>query len=101
MEVEGEVLDPIDLLFVVRAMPVDVVIVTPLEANQEPKICSHLLADHPHLKIVTVSAKGNAACLYQSGGDKKRLDEASWQSILGAIRESINQNHKGKKSWSK
>jgi len=97
MEVLGEVLDPIDLLFVARAMPVDVVIVTPLEANGEPRICRHLLEEHPHLKIVTVSAKGEAAFLYESGSHKRRIDEPSEPSILGAIRESINQNQKEKK----
>jgi DNA-binding NarL/FixJ family response regulator len=92
MEVLGEVLDPIDLLLVTRATPVDIVIVTPLEANGEPRICRHLFAEHPHLKILTMSATGEAACLYQSGCDKKRLNDVSWQLILGAIRESCDHN---------
>ena len=75
MEVLGEVLDHIDRLFVARATPVDVVIVAPLEANGEPRICRHLLEEHPHLKIVTVSAKGVAAYLYESDSRKQRIDE--------------------------
>lgn len=97
MEVIGEVVDPIDLLLVARTTPVDVVIITPLEANGEPRICRHLLREHPHLKIVAVSAKAEAACLYQSGSSKQRIDEPSQPAILGAIRESIKLNQKEKK----
>jgi hypothetical protein len=47
MMMVGEVVDPIKLLNATRETAVDVVIVTPLKANGEPKICSHLLAEHP------------------------------------------------------
>jgi DNA-binding NarL/FixJ family response regulator len=89
MEVVGEVLDPLQLLSASRQTAVDVVIITPLKANGEPKICRHLLAEHPLLKIVTQSAKGEAAYLYQSGVGKQRIDEPSGQSILGVIREAV------------
>ncbi len=97
MEVVGEVLDPIELLMAVKATPVDVVIVMPLDSEGEPKICSHLLREHAHLKIVTVSAKGEAASLYESDSRRRRIDEPSEPSILGAIRESINLSQKEKK----
>ncbi len=87
MEVVGEVLDSIELLLTARARLVDVVIVTPLDSEGEPQICRHLLAEHPQLKIVALSAKGKAAFLYESGSRKKRIDEPSVQSILGALRE--------------
>jgi DNA-binding NarL/FixJ family response regulator len=89
MMMVGDVIDPIRLLFAIRETPVDVVIVTPLKANGEPKICSHLLAEHPRLKVVTLSAKGEAAYLYQSGVPKLRIDEPCGQSILGAIRKAL------------
>jgi NarL family two-component system response regulator LiaR len=89
MEVVGEVLDPIELLLAAKAMPVDVVIITPLKANGNPRICSQLLGDHPLLKIMTLSAEGEAAFLYQSGSPKMCIDEPSEQSILSAIRESM------------
>jgi DNA-binding NarL/FixJ family response regulator len=89
MAVVGEVLDPLQLLLAFRQTPVDVVIITPLGANGEPKICHLLLGEYPHLKIVTQSAKGEAAYLYQSGVQKKRLDKPSGQSILGAIRQAL------------
>ena len=89
MTMVGEVVDPIKLLFATRETPVDVVIVTPLKANGEPIICSFLLAEHPRLKIVALSAKGEAAYLYQSGVQKKRIEEPSGQLILDAIRENL------------
>jgi DNA-binding NarL/FixJ family response regulator len=89
MTMVGEVIDPIKLLFATRETPVDVVIVTPLKANGEPKICSHLLAEHPRLKVVTLSSKGEDAYLYQSGIPKLRINEPSGQSILLAIREAL------------
>jgi DNA-binding NarL/FixJ family response regulator len=89
MEVAGEVIDPIELLRAARATMVDAVIVTPLESNGEPKICRHLLAEHPRLKIVTLSAKGEAAYLHQSDVPRLCIEEPSGQSILGAIREAL------------
>ena len=85
----GDVIDPIKLLFAIREMPVDVVIVTPLKANGEPKICSHLLLEYPSLIVITLSAKGEAAYLYQSGTPKLRFDDPSGQTILSAIREAF------------
>jgi DNA-binding NarL/FixJ family response regulator len=89
MEVAGEVLDPIELLLAVRAMRVDVVIVTPLDSDGESRICRLMLAEHPQLKIVTMLAKDDMAFFYESGASKKRIDEPSELSILGAIRESM------------
>ncbi len=89
MEVVDEVLDPIELLLAVRATKIDVVIVTPLDSEGESKICRHLLAEHPQLKILTLSAKSEAAFLYESGSRKRPIDEPSEESILGALRESM------------
>src|SRR3990172_7656777 len=83
MKVVSEVLDPKELLLVVKATRADVVIVTPLAANGEPHICSQLLAEYPLLIIVTQSAEGAAAYLYQAGVRKKRINEPSEQSIVG------------------
>lgn len=85
----GEVIDPIKLLSAIRETPVDLVIITPLKANGEPKICRHLLVAYPSLKIITLSAKGEAAYLYQSGIPKLRIDDPCGQSILETIREAL------------
>jgi DNA-binding NarL/FixJ family response regulator len=89
MKMVGEVIDPIRLLLAIREIPVDVVIVTPLKANGEPKICSHLLAEHPRLKIIVLMAEGKAALLYESGSRKKYIDEPSADTIINTIRESV------------
>jgi DNA-binding NarL/FixJ family response regulator len=89
MEMVGEVLDPLQLLSTSMNTSVDAVIITPLRANGEPKICHQLLLEHPRLKVITLSSKGEAAYLYQSGVDKKRIDNPSEQSILDAIRGSL------------
>jgi DNA-binding NarL/FixJ family response regulator len=96
MEVVGEVLDPLQLVQVSIQTPVDVVIITPFSANGKPKICHMLLAEHPHLKIVTQSEKGESTYLYQSGVIRKRIDEPSGQSILDAIRKAIPPASQGK-----
>ena len=89
MEVVGEVLDPIKLLIAVRVVPVDVVIITPLKVNGEPRICCQLLEEHPLLKIMILSAEGQAAFLYRSDSPKIRIDEPSEKTIFNAIRESM------------
>jgi hypothetical protein len=89
MAMVGEVIDPIKLLYAIRETSVDVVIMTPIKVNGEPKICSHLLAEYPLLKIVALSAKGEAAYLYQLDVPRRRIDNPSGQSILVAIRETL------------
>ena len=88
----GDVIDPIRLLFATKETSVDVVIVTPLKSNGEPKICSHLLAEHPRLKVITLSEKSEAAYLYQSGIPRLRMDEPSAGAILDVIRNSLQKS---------
>jgi len=90
MEVVSEVLDPIELLLAAGTAPIDVVIVAPVDFEGKPKICRHLLAEYPQLKIVTLSGKGDAAFLYASKSRKKRIDESSESSLLDAMRASSN-----------
>ncbi len=86
MEVVCEVLDPIELLSTTKLVPADVVIITPLKVNGDPRICSHLLEEHPLLKIVILSANGEAGLLFQMGIPKIRIDDPSEQAILSALR---------------
>ncbi len=89
MEVVGEVIDPIELLNAVRAMPVDVVIITPLKVDEQPRICSHLLDVFPLLKIIILSVDGRAGFLYQANLPKLQIDDPSEDSILDALRTSL------------
>jgi hypothetical protein len=86
MQVVDDVFDPIKLLTAIKVTSVDAVIVTPLDSDVVSRICRHLLVEYPRLRIVTLSPKGEAAFLYESDARKKRIDEPSGQSILGAIR---------------
>jgi DNA-binding NarL/FixJ family response regulator len=95
MEVIGEVLDPIELLVAARTTPVDVVLVTPIESSGEPKICQDLLAEYPHLRIVTISENGKSAYLYEAGSRKKRINGPSRESIFSVIRNSVALNGNG------
>ncbi|MBN1542176.1 response regulator transcription factor [candidate division KSB1 bacterium] len=89
MVVVNEVSDPLEIFRIIAISGADVVIVTPLGGNGVPHICSHLLAAYPLLIIVTHSAKGEAAYLYQVGVPKKRINEPSAQSIVDAVREAV------------
>lgn len=89
MEVVGEVIDPIELLREAGETAVDVVIVTPIGTDAEPRICHHLLVGFPELKVVALSGSGDAAFLYQTDQPKLRIDSPSEESILGAIRDSL------------
>ena len=88
MNMVGDVVDPIKLLFAVKETPVDVVIVTPLKTDGEPRICRHLLAENPELKIIVLMAGGKTAFLLESGSTKKQIDEPSVDTIVEIIRNS-------------
>jgi hypothetical protein len=89
MDVISEVFDPIGLLFAVKEMPVDVIIITPVKENGMPKICKRLLHESPLLKIVTISAEGKTAILYQSDSPDLHIEEPSEQTIFNTIRKSM------------
>lgn len=89
MEIVGEVIDPIKLLAAVKLLSVDVVIITPKKTNGEPRICRHLLEEHPSLKIIVLSANGEAGFLYQSDAHKIQIDDPSEDAILNVLRTSI------------
>ncbi len=91
MEVVGQVVDPIELIFALREIKADVVIITPLEVNGDPKICSQLLKENPDLKILTLTVESKAVYIYQSGLPRKCYNKPSGQSIIDVIRESLQQ----------
>ncbi len=94
MEVVGEVLDPLQLYLYIQKTQVHGIVITPLNANGEPKICSILLNEQHHLKILTLSSKSEAAYLYQFGMKRLRIDDPSPQSIIDTLR-SVCDNSNG------
>jgi DNA-binding NarL/FixJ family response regulator len=93
MEVAGEVIDPIELIFALRATPVDVVIITPHKVNGDPRICSQLLKEHPQLKILILTLKSETLYIYQSRSCRKRIERPSEQTILDVIHEPLQPAH--------
>jgi DNA-binding NarL/FixJ family response regulator len=88
MEVVGEVSDPtpIELLLATNEAQPDVVIVDLLEAEEEPGICSHLLAENPRILILALSSEFERAFLYCQSVSRERLYTVSNEEILAAIR---------------
>ena len=86
MEIIGEVIDPLQLLSVVRDTLADAVIITPLRANGEPRIVHQLLKEYPLMKIVTLSSQGDAAYLYRLNHPRLLLASPSGPPILNALR---------------
>jgi DNA-binding NarL/FixJ family response regulator len=89
MEIVGEVIDPIELIFALRETPVDVVIITPLKTNRDPRICGQLLKEHPKLRILILTVESEAVFIYQSGSPRKCIERPSEQIIIDVIRETL------------
>ena len=91
MKLVGEVVDPIELLFVLKSTPADIVIITPLKTNGDPRICGQLLKEHPHLRILILTQNSEAVYIYQSGSEKVRIEKPSKQTILDIIMKTREQ----------
>ena len=89
MKVVGEVINPLELIFALRETPVDVVIITPLKTNGEPRICIQLLKEHPRLRILILTEESEAVYIFQSGSPRKCIERPSEQTIIDVIRESL------------
>jgi hypothetical protein len=69
---------------------VDVAILGSETVAECPGICSHLLSEYPHLKIVLLSHSENAARAYWLGLRQQAVDADSMQALLRGVR-SVNQ----------
>lgn len=86
MEIIGEVTDPLKLLITTRDHNADAVIITPLKANGEPRLCRQLLAEHPLLMIITLDTVTDTAYLYRLNSERVRILAPSGIAILGILR---------------
>jgi hypothetical protein len=84
MVLVGEGQDPIGMLQVMRD-DVDVAILGSDTVADCPGICSHLLSEYPHLKIVLLSHNENAARAYWLGLRRQTVDADSMQALLGGV----------------
>ena len=85
MEVVGEVLDPLEILYAVRETEADLVVTT-LPESGEPGISSHLLAEYPELLVLAVSPRRNRARLYRQVVLREELSDTADEGLLSTIR---------------
>ena len=90
MRVAGEVIDPIELFAVLRSIPADVVIIAPLKANGNPRICRQLIKEYPQLLILILTVESEALYVYKSGIKRRKIDRPSEMAITSVIRNSVN-----------
>jgi hypothetical protein len=84
MVLVGEGHDPISILHLMRD-GVDVVILGSDTVGECPGICSHLLSEYPHLKIVLFSYRDNAARAYWLGLRRQMVNADSMQALLRGV----------------
>lgn len=89
MEIVGEVTDGIRLLLAAGEAQADVV-VTGLRDSELPGICSHLLNEYPHLKVLALTTDGRTGSLYEFQLHEVPLGEISQQELLAAIRSAVH-----------
>src|SRR5690348_473973 len=81
MALVGQVEGPVDLLLAVRR-GVDVVMLGAAQVEPPPGVCSHLLSEHPDLRIVVLAASGDTAAIYWLGLRRQRLAEVSSTDLV-------------------
>jgi two-component system response regulator DesR len=95
MEVVGELTDLLDLLLAARYTHSDVAILG-LRDAEFPGICTHLLAEYPHIKILGVTRDGRRAFVYALRPSKVPVGEVSPDGLLAAIREAVRADENGR-----
>jgi len=94
MQVVGEVIDPIELIFALREKPVDVVIITPHRTDGDPRICIKLLKEHPKLRILMLTGESEAVYIFRAGSRRELIEKPSEQIIIDVIHESFISGNK-------
>jgi DNA-binding NarL/FixJ family response regulator len=84
MVLVGEGHDPISILHLMHD-GVDVVILGSDTVSECPGICSHLLSEYPHLKIVLLSHRENAARAYWLGLRQRAVSATTMQALLRGV----------------
>ncbi len=88
MELVGDLTDPLSLLLAAGQTRPDAVIMG-LQDSEFPGICSHLLSEYPHIKVVGMTADGRSARLYELRPQKMSLGKVSLPEVLDAIRAAV------------
>jgi DNA-binding NarL/FixJ family response regulator len=83
VEVVSHPADRFMLLTSIQALRPDVVVLFSPDPGQEPGICSHLLAEYPHLKVVMLSTEQYA--IADIGARIQQHNELSIHSIHDSL----------------
>ena len=87
MEVVGESSDSIDLLCSIERLRPDVIFLWNANGLKEPGICSHLLQEYPHLKIVVLSPEHYT--ISDVGLRERQFSDFSMDSMRTSVLESF------------
>lgn len=87
MEVVGEALDPLEVLYSVRKTEADMVVTT-LPESGEPGSSSHLLAEYPQLLVLALAPDGSDAMLYRQVVVKERVRGEAYDALLSRVRQA-------------
>lgn len=88
MEVVGVVSDPLELLLAVGETHAEVVVLNSSSPEEDPGICSHLLAEYRELLILAIPGDSNKAFSYRQVTLKEGLSIESEEEVIAAIRKS-------------
>ena len=86
LEIVGEVIHPIDILLELGSTQAEVVVIDLPASEEDPGLCSHLLAEYPAVKVVAVSSGGETSIVYETGVIRRYLPDASPETLTRFIR---------------
>lgn len=86
IEVTTAAPDPVEVLAAVGRTEADVVLVTLPDSDDDPGICSHLLAQYPELLVIALSPVDERAVVYRQVITREELTPLAEDGLLSAIR---------------
>ena len=91
MVLVGQVQGSVELLLAAQA-DVHIVVLGARRADPPPGICSHLLTEFPHLRVVVLARGGQVGEMYWLGLRRRKLRQPSTSSLTSVIREAYRLN---------
>ena len=89
MEIVGEVAGGVDVLLDAGQTGAELVIVV-LGDSELPGVCSHLLDEYPHIKVLGLTRDGRSAFVYESRPQTVVSGEVSVQGLRNMIRSAFS-----------
>ena len=82
----GEVIHLIDVLLALGSTRAEVVLIDLPASEEDPGLCSHLLAEYPEVKVVAVSSGGETSIVYETGVIRRYLPDAAPETVTRFLR---------------